>query len=243
MNTPDILLSIRSAISMLAYRCMVAMRVLSPYLFAAVFVVLSAGAHAATTAAEAFVQENIDKSYSILNDSSLSPQQRGERFRALLMGIMDAKRVALFALGQYARTAPNAEIDGFTNAFADFVSAVVQHDLAGNPGEALMVVGAVTRAPDDVVVMAKLTGSARANGAPINMAFRVRKNAAGADTLVDLQVEGVSMAMAQRSDFSSWLQQHHGDVPALSQELQMRAKRFREDDLTAAQKSKTAPAG
>ena len=241
-NTQNIALSVRSALSLLAYRAMVAMRVLSPYLFAAIFVIASAGAHAAAPA-EAFVQQNIEKSYAILNDSALSPRQRADQFRALLTGIMDAKRVALFTLGQYGRMASNAEIDDFANAFPDFVAALIQHDLAGNPGENLTVTGSVVRAPDDVIVTTSLAGSPRGNGAPIRMGFRIRKDANGADTLVDLQVEGVSMAMTQRSDFSSWLQQHHGDVRALSQELRIRAKELRDDDIAAASKSKSSPAG
>jgi len=155
---------------------------------------------------------------------------------------MDTKRVALFTLGPYARTARDPEIENFAKAFSVFVTAIIQRDLAGNPGQTLTVTGSVVRGGDDVVVLAKLTGSRRANGAPVNMGFRIRKNASGADTLVDLQIEGVSMAMAQRSDFSSWLQQHRGDVPALTEELQLRAKQF-QDNGAIAEKSRLAPAG
>jgi phospholipid transport system substrate-binding protein len=228
--------------SIIAYRAMSAFRVLTPYLFAAIFVVMSAGARAATPA-ETFVRQNIGKSYAILNDPALSPRERSEQFRVLLSGIMDAKRIALFTLGPYARTARSADIDDFANALSDFVAAVVQHDLAGNPGETLTVTGSLVRAPDDVIVTTTLAGSSHGNGAPIEMSFRIRKDTNGADTLVDLQVEGVSMAMAQRSDFSSWLQQHHGDVPALSEELRARVKQFRDDDIGASAKSKTSPAG
>src|SRR5437879_5576971 len=87
-------LSIRTVMSIVAYRCMATMRVLSPYLFAAVFVVLAPAARAATPA-EIFVQENINKGYAILNDTAVPPQERNGGFRALLTGIMDSKRIAL----------------------------------------------------------------------------------------------------------------------------------------------------
>jgi len=224
--------AIKSGLSALAYRCLAAMQAITPYLFAALIVVLAPGAQAASPA-ESFVQQNIDKGYSILNDSSLTAQDRGAKFRTLLMSIMDSKRVALFTLGVYSRSASPAQIDDFANAFAEFVSAVVQHDIAGNPGQTLTVTGSVVRGPDDVIVSAKLTGSARANGAPIDMGFRVRRDDNGADTVVDLQVQGVSMALAQRSDFTAWLQQHHGNLPALTAELASRAKQFREIDAPA----------
>jgi len=205
---------------------------LIPCLVAAIFVLLAPTARAATTPVEIFVQQNLDRGTSILNDVALTPEQRAAKFRALLASIMDSKRVALFTLGPYSRGKSEAEIQNFSSAFGDFITAVLQHDLASNPGETILVTGSIVRAPDDIIVTAKLAGSAHTNGPALNMGFRVRKNASGAATLVDLQVEGVSMALAQRSDFSAWLQQHHGDVAALSKELQLRAQSFREQDAT-----------
>jgi phospholipid transport system substrate-binding protein len=221
--------AIKSGLATLAYRCLAAMQAITPYLFAALFVVLSPGARAAAPA-ESFVQQNIDKGYGILNDASLTAQDRSGKFRTLLQSIMDSKRVALFTLGVYARSASPAQIEDFSTTFSEFVAAVMQHDIGGNPGQTLTVTGSVVRAPDDVIVTAKLTGPARANGAPIDMGFRIRKDENGADTVVDLQVQGVSMAMAQRSDFTAWLQQHHGNLPALTAELASRTKQFRELD-------------
>jgi phospholipid transport system substrate-binding protein len=221
--------AVKSPFSTLAYRWVLA---ITPYLIAALFVVLAPGARAASPA-ESFVQQNVDKGYAILNDTSLASQVRAVKFRALLQSIMDSKRVALFTLGVYARSASPAQIDDFSNTLAEFVAAVLQHDIAGNPGQTLTVTGSVVRGPDDVIVNARLTGSARANGAPIDMGFRIRRDDNGANTVVDVQVQGVSMALAQRSDFTAWLQQHHGNLPALTAELATRAKQFREPDAAA----------
>ena len=224
--------AVKSGLSTLAYRCLVAIKAIAPYLFAALFVVLAPSARAANPE-ESFVQQNIDKGYAILNDSSLPSQERAAKFRTLLQSIMDSKRVALFTLGVYARSASPAQIEDFSNSLSEFVAAVMQHDIAGNPGQTLTVTGSVVRGPDDVIVNAKLTGSARANGAPIDMGFRIRRDDNGANTVVDLQVQGVSMALAQRSDFTAWLQQHHGNLPALTAEIASRAKQFRELDAPA----------
>jgi phospholipid transport system substrate-binding protein len=207
-------------------------------LMTAIFLAVAPAAQAAT-AAETFVQDNINKGYAVLNDSALTPQQRGDKFRTLLLNIMDAKRIALFTLGTYAHGAKDADLQDFSNAFADFVTAMLQHDLASSPGETVTVTGSAVRAPDDVLVTAKLTGSAHTNGTPINVGFRVRKRPNGADALVDLLVEGVSMAMAQRSDFTAWLQQHHGDIAGLAKELHSRAEYFREQSAIA-QPARTA---
>jgi phospholipid transport system substrate-binding protein len=218
----------RSLAADFAYRCMSAMRTLSPYLFTIAFVLLqSPTAHAAATSPETFVQQNIDKGYAILNDTALTPKERGDQFRALLLSIVDAKRVALFALGPYAHGASGSQINNFVGAFSDYVAEAFERDLDSNPGETITVTGSTARAPDDVIVTGKLLGVARAKGAPVNIAFRVRKNAGGGEAIVDLQVEGVSMALVQRDDFSGYLQQHGGNVATLAAELESRARHLR----------------
>jgi len=221
---------IRSMVAAFPYRCMSAMRVLAPYLFAIAFVVLQSPAvHAAETPSETFVQQNIDKGLAVLNDNRLAPQQRDAQFRAVLLSVTDVKRVALFTLGQYARGASDAQINTFVNALADYFTSVFQHNLDRNAGGTVEVTGSKVRAPDDVIVTARLIGSDTSR-TPVNIAFRVRKNAAGADTVVDLQVEGVSMALTERDEFAAYLQQHGGNVGAVSAELEDRATRLRTGD-------------
>jgi phospholipid transport system substrate-binding protein len=64
----------------------------------------------------------------------------------------------------------------------------------------------------------------------MRIAFRVRKNEAGAFLLTDLQVAGAWLALSERSDFTAYLQQHHGDIGALSAELKHRAALLRSSD-------------
>ncbi len=234
-RTPS-LAFVRSMVAAFPYWCMSAMRVLAPYLFAIAFVVLQSPAvHAAETPSEIFVQQNIDRGLAVLNDSRLAPQQRDARFRDVLLSATDVKRVALFTLGQYARGASAAQINTFIDAFADYFMSVFQHNLDRNAGETVEVTGSKVRAPDDVIVTARLIASdaTHSRGTPVNVAFRVRKNPAGADTVVDLQVEGVSMALTERDEFIAYLQQHGGDVGALSAELEDRATRLRTGDSLA----------
>src|SRR5438105_13269554 len=153
---------------------------LIPCLLAALFVVLAPSVRAATTPVEIFVQQNLDKGTSILHDVALTPEQRATKFRALLASIMDSKRVALFTLGPYSRGKSEAEIQDFSSAVGDFITAGLQHDLASNPGETVLVTGSLVRATDDSIVTAKLAGSADSNGPARNMGFRGRKTGTGA---------------------------------------------------------------
>src|SRR5258707_12951201 len=85
----------------------------------------AAFADAANTA-EAFVQQNIDKGYVILNSPSLPADQRHAQFRNFIVSVIDVKRIGMFALGQYANGASTADIVKFTHVFADYTVAIYQ---------------------------------------------------------------------------------------------------------------------
>jgi phospholipid transport system substrate-binding protein len=61
----------------------------------------------------------------------------------------------------------------------------------------------------------------------------VRKNEAGGLVVTDLQVAGVWLALSQRADFTTYLQQHRGDIGVLSNELKLRAAQIRAGDKSA----------
>ena len=58
---------------------------------------------------------------------------------------------------------------------------------------------------------------------PMSLAFRVRKNPAGNDMIVDVLNGAISMAVTQSDELSSYLQQHGGNIDELSAELEKRA--------------------
>ena len=93
-------------------------------------------------------------------------------------------------------------------------------------GQSLRVVNSVVRSQDDVVVYADVIGP---NGSPqFKIGFRVRQDAAQKNIVTDFQFEGVWLALNQRADFTSFLQQNKGDFALLSVELQKRTQHFKE---------------
>ncbi len=208
--------------------CKAVVRVLAPYFFAAsvAFAVAIPQAHADTRPAESFVQQSINKSFAILKDPSLSKQERESQFRNLLRSIIDFKRIAVFALGPYAHQASGRDVDGFVNAFSDYLISMFHLDQQPQlAGDAVAVTGSTEHAADDVIVTAKIAGTDASSptGTPLTLGFRVRKDAAGHDVITDILLSGVSVAVTQRDEFSSWLQQHGGRVADLSAELERRA--------------------
>jgi phospholipid transport system substrate-binding protein len=176
--------------------------------------------------AQAFVQASIDKGYGILNNKELSAEERQQQFRDFVISITDAKRVALFTLGRYTRTASESEIDSFMAAYQELVTAMYQGYFDWYTGQMLRVASSVVRSPDDVIVYADVLGP---NGTrQFKLGFRVRKNEAQKNIVTDLQFEGIWIALSQRDDFTSFLQQNGGDFAALTTEIHKRTQHFKE---------------
>ena len=79
---------------------------------------------AAATPAETFVQQNVQRGLSILNNHSISDSQKRTQFREFLTTLTDIRRIALFTLGAARRTAAPADVEAFVNAFRDYAVAV-----------------------------------------------------------------------------------------------------------------------
>jgi phospholipid transport system substrate-binding protein len=196
---------------------------------------LAAPGARATPVTEIFIQLNVDKGYMILNSTSLSDAERREQFRALLLGLAASRRIALFTLGPFVTGAAPVDVDAFVEAFTNYSVAVYENRLDQYKGQTLKVTGSSDRAADDSVVQTELV-SPKPNGPPIRIAFRVRRDENAAPTVTDMQIEGVSLAMTQRDDFTAYLQQHNGSLPEL-------AKRLRAQSDKLVEKAETVSAG
>ncbi|HMI95507.1 MAG TPA: ABC transporter substrate-binding protein [Micropepsaceae bacterium] len=185
---------------------------------AALYTMLGTPRAQATPATEAFIQQNLDKANAILSNISLSDAERHEQFRTLLLGLAASRRIALFTLGPYAAGAAPADLDGFVDAFTNYSIAVYEGALDRYKGQTLKVISSMDRAADDSLVQTELVGPNPSNAPPVKLAIRVRREN-NAPVITDISIEGVSLASAQRADFTAYLQQHNGSIPELAKNL------------------------
>ena len=174
---------------------------------------LAAYPAAAATPAETFVNDNIQKGLSILRDKKLSIDQRRDQFQALLLTLVDVPRIALFTLGQYRRTAPQADIDAFVAAFRNYATAAYQSYFSKYTDQVLQVTGSTQRSPTDFIVQSQLIDPGSSQQ-PAEVAFRVRTDG-GKPVLVDVAYQGIWLSLEQRDQFVAFLGQNNGNVRTL----------------------------
>jgi phospholipid transport system substrate-binding protein len=179
---------------------------------------------AAANPAEAFVQQNVDRVYAILNNASLTGEQRRARFRDFMLSLTDPDRIGAFTLGQYVNRASKADVEAFDSAFTDYVVAVYESRLSRYKGRTIRITGSTERAADDVVVSAIVVNPENPSAPPTKAAFRVRKSNEGRSIVTDIQVEGIWLALSERSDFTAFLQQHGGRISDLVADMRRRTQ-------------------
>jgi phospholipid transport system substrate-binding protein len=177
--------------------------------------------HAAPTA-EAFVQSEANKALAILRDSSMSLSVKKQAFYSFINQVADVPMITDFVLGRYRRSLTPAQYSAFADAFRGYADSVYESRLSDYHGQGLAVTGSIARSPDDVVVTTAITGAgASAESSVVN--WRVLRGGDGRWHVVDVQAQGVWLAIVEQQDFASTLANHNGDIGLLTRQLQAEA--------------------
>lgn len=146
-----------------------------------------------------FVKWLADQATTTLRAPGSSLEQREAAFRRLLSQGFDLKLIGRFVLGRHWRTATPEQRADFQRLFEEFILKSYSSRLGGYAGEAFTVVSARPAGDKDAMVRTRI---ARPSGPPIKADWRVRARD-NQYRIIDVMVEGVSMAVTQRSEFSA----------------------------------------
>jgi phospholipid transport system substrate-binding protein len=141
----------------------------------------------------------------------VSVRQREARFRELFHEDFDVPAIARFVLGRYWRIATPEEQHEFLRLFAEYTTLAYSHRLAQYSGETLKVTGSRAEPEGSIVTSFIL----HTNGAPPARVDWRLSLTDGGYKITDVIVEGISMAVTQRSEFASVIRRHGGQVQGL----------------------------
>lgn len=175
----------------------------------------------AQSAAIAYVQQLGDRAIMELTDKSVSDQERVKRMRALLTESFDVPQVSRFVLGTYWNRATDAEKSEFMKLY----EIVVAHTYAGlfkkYSGEKFTVQRERQIDDETTVVYGQILQPA--GGEPVAIEITVKKGNPSFKA-VDIKVEGISMPLTHRKEYSSVIQRNQGQVSALIRILKQKAE-------------------
>jgi phospholipid transport system substrate-binding protein len=140
-----------------------------------------------------------------------SQSQRVERFRELLRQDFDVPGIARFVLGRYWNTASEEQRTEYVKVFEDYVAMAYATRLGEYTGETFKVTGSRPDA-DGAIVSSQIVRPSGA--APVKVDWRLTGRD-GKYKISDVSVDGISMAVTQRSEFASVIQHNGGQVQGL----------------------------
>jgi phospholipid transport system substrate-binding protein len=184
-------------------------------LLTAAFIVL-AGAlapaiPAAAAADPAAVVSNLGSRALEVLGKNAPQSQRVARFRELLREDFDVPEISRFVLGRYWNVATEEQRAEFVKLFEEYIALAYSTRLAEYTGETFKVTGS---RPDagGAIVSSQIVRPAGA--APVKVDWRLTGRN-GAYKISDVSVDGISMAVTQRSEFASVIQHNGGQVQGL----------------------------
>ncbi len=183
-----------------------------PFLFLAL-----AGPAKAEDGAGGFIRELARTVLPQLTNDAMPIDERRDRFRAVLNRHFDLDRIGKLILGRHWRRASPEQRTDFRRLIEDYLSGLYARrfeDLAGLQVE-------VDGVRDFEGWSMVYTTASRAEGAPVMLDWRVDRRDGGGYAITDVVIEGVSMVIAQREEFSAIVGES-GGLDGLLMKLQAR---------------------
>lgn len=178
-------------------------------LVAAALFVLPAITPAAAQTPKALVEQLGDQAIRQLT-GSVSRSDREARFQNLLSAGFDIQAIGRFTLGRYWNQANPTQQQEYLKLFEKFIVQAYAARFAEYSGEQFRVTG---ERPDGGVTLVQ-SEVFKPGSQPAKVDWRVN-TAGGPPKIVDVVVEGVSMAVTQRSEFAAVIQRSGGNVDGL----------------------------
>jgi phospholipid transport system substrate-binding protein len=145
-----------------------------------------------------------------------TPQSKVGPLKSLMEANVDVRQVAGFALGRYARGTTPDQRDRYVAAYSDYIARTYADRFSEYGGETIRVTGAQDFGRKGVFVSSEVNY----NGQPVTIGWQVQNDRSGQMKIVDINVDGLSMAESQRADFTRMIADMGGDVDAFISRLQ-----------------------
>ncbi len=183
-----------------------------------VALLMSGAARAAGGSAE-FIADLGTQAIKVLASPD-SEQERERQFRALFDAGFDVPAIARFSLGRYWQTANDAQRTEFTGLFTAYMVHVYAVRFNEFTGQQLKVTGSRPESDNSSLVSSQMSSGGEQG---VKIDWRVA-TAVNGFKITDLVVEGISMAVTQRQEFSAVISRNGGDIEALLKLLRQKAR-------------------
>lgn len=167
-------------------------------------------------AEEKFVSNFADNAISILSNESLNASQKNIQFTELVMSSIDMNLISKFVLSKYWKLATDDQKKAYLAAFKQYFISSYANKLDQYSGEKVIIVSS-NAAKKFVIVKSNIVRDGT-DTLKIELDWRLLTRD-GQTKIIDLSIEGISLIIAQREEFQSFLANNDNSLDALINKL------------------------
>lgn len=167
-----------------------------------------------------FIETLSGETLTVLQAGDSTLEQREAHVREILARSFDLQTIGRFVLGKAWNRASPEQRQEYQAVFAEFILRTYSRRLGGYAGEEFKIVEAKPLGKRDAVVITEIS---RPSGPPLEAGWRIRSGNNGL-RILDLIVEGVSLAVTQRSEFQTVVNSQ--GVDGLIESLRLKLDKF-----------------
>ena len=163
-----------------------------------------------------FVQQTVDKAAKALNQN-LSKELKISKLKTIALKTVDIRGIGFYSLGKYRKNMSDDKKDEYLNIFTKYFLKTFASRLAQYSDPKILVNS--QKKLNDKYTMVYSTLIATEDKPEVKINWRVVTKDPESPLIIDLIIEGVSLAKVQKEEFSSIIQSNDGDINALFKNL------------------------
>ena len=163
-----------------------------------------------------FIQEIVDEAKKILVDTN-SIKYKEDKLTEIALATVDIRRVSLYTLGPYRKDLSEKQKEKYTVLFEKYFLKQFVSRLTDYSEPKINVISADKKNEKYTIVSSILLATNKK--AEVRIDWRVYTKNPDNPLIVDLIIEGLSLAMATKSEFASVIENNDGNINALFDRL------------------------
>ena len=163
-----------------------------------------------------FVSNFADSAINILSDNEILEGEKNSKFTDLVMSAIDLNLISKFVLSKTWKNATDDQKERYIRAFKDYFINSYANKLDQYSGEQVEVVDA--EEAGKYVIVNSFIYREGTDTLKINLKWRLL-NRDNEIKIIDLNIEGISLIIAQREEFQSFLANNEGDLEKLIEKI------------------------
>ena len=180
------------------------------------FIIINSVFASSFSAEKDFVSNFADSAIDILSDDDILEGEKNSKFTDLVMSAIDLNLISKFVLSKTWKNATDDQKERYIQAFKNYFINSYANKLDQYSGEQVEVVDA--EEAGKYVIVNSFIYREGTDTLKINLKWRLL-NKDGEIKIIDLNIEGISLIIAQREEFQSFLANNEGDLEKLIEKI------------------------